>query len=131
VVGQPGQLFEVGQFKVAGELPILTAASHLAQFLRDTPLPWERMAPMPALVKKASHDAFVRAVPGQSYCVVLPQGGAVVLPLPAGKGVAYEAQLFNPRDGSWREKTMGNGGENVSFDAPDGQDWVLVIQRKR
>jgi hypothetical protein len=99
---------------------MLTGYGHMVDFF--TGLEWWRMEPRNDLVNLPN---LCLAEPGRLYVVYLPEGGAVsLLVIPAG----YQAEWVNPRSG---ERTAvdppGVGQAVFSAQAPDGDDWVLLV----
>lgn len=90
-----------------------------------TALPFWRMQPFEGVAGEA---AVALAEPGKVYVVYLPQGGKVTVELSGVKG-PLTAQWFNPRNGRAGEPLSVPAGQPGSFQAPDGQDWVLQLRQ--
>jgi hypothetical protein len=71
---------------------------------------------------------YVFAQEGEAYLVYLPSGRSFRLDL-TGTSNRFEAVWFNPGDGSMQSIDLIQGGEEVNFVAPDGNDWVLILRR--
>jgi len=98
------------------------ALSNLARFIRS--LPFWRMTPHPELAS----TKFCLAELGRTYAVYAPQGGRVYLDLTKIEG-KFKARWFNPRTGEWVDGGFISAGSVEEFTAPDGNDWVLLVQR--
>lgn len=96
--------------------------SHLAAFVHPLPL-WE-MQPDDARVQ--SGHAFAMASTNR-LAAYLPQGGTVALDLTRLTG-ALQGSWFNPRDGGFGESFGLDGGRTHELQAPDGNDWALLVQ---
>jgi hypothetical protein len=96
---------------------------YLAAFMKHLK-PWE-MPPDDGLVQ--SGRAFAIASPTQ-LAAYLPGGGGVTLGLAKIEG-DLTARWYNPRDGTFREPFSVRGGGGVELNAPDANDWALVIRR--
>ena len=94
---------------------------YLATFIKHIKF-WE-MQPTDSLVNTGK--AFTIASKNEivSY---LPDGGKIVLDLASVKGV-LSAQWFNTRNGVFDKEFQVNGGELIGFNAPDDNDWALLI----
>ena len=88
-----------------------------------TGLPFWRMQPL-ASVKS---DVVVLAEPGRTYVAYFPHGSAGTMDFGDVQG-PLAARWFNPHSGAFGEPkdvTLTNGRQ--SFDAPDTNDWVLLV----
>ncbi|MBW2525619.1 MAG: DUF4038 domain-containing protein [Deltaproteobacteria bacterium] len=94
---------------------------HLATFWQSTR--WWRLSP-PSATEAVD---LVRA-PGEEYVAYLPTGGTRAIWISAGN---YRASWFNPRSGETEgaPTAVSSAGEELSFTAPDSQDWVLHVVR--
>lgn len=114
-----------GDFRGSRRADLHRQIGHLAAFMKPLK-PWE-MQPDDALVK-ASH-AFASASTNE-LAAYLPSGGSVTLDLTRLSGQLI-ARWFNPRDGQFAEQFQAAGGGKREFQAPDGADWVLLLQNGR
>jgi hypothetical protein len=130
LVDDPPRLYEAKFHSLPGQPPTLGYIRHFSRFMAGTPLQWERMAPLRTLVKQSDRDVYLRALPGEDYLAVFPFGGTAAIQLSSGSRDRYTARFFNPRDGSWQAPIEIAGGA-PDFSAPTGEDWILVIRRKR
>ena len=73
-----------------------------------------------------SGEGYVFTEVGETYLVYLPGGGLIALDISAVAN-KFDASWFNPRDGSVIEIGRVFGGGVESFDAPDINDWVLLL----
>ncbi len=88
-----------------------------------TGLPFWRMQPMPGV-----SEGGALAEAGKVYVAYLPQGGTATLNL-SGVAGAFEGRWFNPRTGEVVKTFSVTGGEVRRFEAPDGNDWVLLVKQ--
>lgn len=72
-------------------------------------------------------NVHVLANPGWYYVVYFPEGGEVKLDLLEATG-KLQAIWFNPRTGTFSNTFQFTGGTQRVFQAPDTQDWVLLIR---
>lgn len=127
MTGDPPRLYEMVFRQLEGDVPpTLLALRRMSEFLAQAGLEMERMAPYPGLVPD-NEDVYVLAYPGHTYLAVLPFGGMATIRL--RERVEYEAQFFNPRDGSYQAKMAVKGGVQ-QFTAPTPEDWVLLLRKK-
>jgi hypothetical protein len=82
-------------------------------------LPYWRMNPRP-------EPPLCLAAECEVYVVYLPHGGSCKLDLP-GAGQGFDASWFNPREGKPHGSAKPVGG--AVFEAPDAEDWVLLVGR--
>jgi hypothetical protein len=116
-------------WREALELPGGGQMTHVVDLF--TSLPWTQLRPAPELLAEQPGGAdpakFIAAAwaPDATTAVLyLPVGGVVQLAkgkLPEG----LKGTWFDPRTG---KRTAAEG--TLRFEAPDGQDWVLVLARK-
>jgi hypothetical protein len=121
-----GANFEMHTFPITSYLDFeshLTDMSTARTFLEQIPF-WE-MRPMNELL--ISGSGYVFAESGQIYTVYLPSGGHIALDLSEITNY-FEAQWFNPRTGSYEAIGLHAGGGVKTFFAPNGNDWVLLVQ---
>ncbi|MDQ3699860.1 MAG: DUF4038 domain-containing protein [Chloroflexota bacterium] len=97
-------------------------------------LPWWTLQPDRSLLRQppeATDDilAFVpaaRSEDGRLAVLYLPRGGAVTLDT-SSLAPGRQATWINPRDGT-RVAGPALGAGSIRLDAPDGDDWLLVLQ---
>lgn len=65
---------------------------------------------------------------GGSILIYLPEGGSGDINLSAIDGV-FEESWFNPRNGEIIQIEAVQGGQQLSFTAPDTNDWVLLLEK--
>jgi hypothetical protein len=67
---------------------------------------------------------------GSEYACYLPAGGAIELDLSHTNGT-FSVVWYDPRNGELhlRDQSSVDGGTTVKVDAPNEQDWILLIQR--
>lgn len=89
-------------------------------------LPWSKLLPAPEALESQPGASDPRR-----FVAVARGGGALVAYLPVGGSVRLKADAvnefgrsrwYNPRDGQWRGAQSG-----ATFQAPDSEDWVLVL----
>lgn len=85
---------------------------------------FERMDPADALA--LSGNAYVLAEGGTAYVLYLYDGGTARVDL---RGVSgnFEARWYDPRAGAFQPAGTTTGGQERSFTAPAGGDWVLYL----
>lgn len=88
-------------------------------------LPFWRMRPF----EEVSGDAVVLAEKGKAYVAFFPHGGELALDL-GGTG-KMEVKWFNPRTGKFIKPSVIQGGMVQKFNAPDGNDWTLLLTAAR
>lgn len=88
-----------------------------------TALPFWRMQPFTGV----TGDAVALAEAGKVYVVYLPHGGSVQMDLTQAQGASV-ARWYNPRRGKFREGVRLMGGSKPTFDAPDADDWALLVE---
>jgi hypothetical protein len=87
-------------------------------------LPFWRMAPMPVIMQG---EGLCLAYPGEVYVAYLPHGGPIGLDLPSPER-EFTARWFDPRAGQFHGSR--NPVRQQEFHAPDGEDWVLLLERQ-
>lgn len=87
-------------------------------------LPFSKMQPFGGV----KGEAVALAEPGRTYVVYLPQGGKATVDLSGARG-PLSARWFNPRDEKWGALFGAAGGGQVGFQAPNTQDWALLLCR--
>jgi hypothetical protein len=85
--------------------------------------PWE-MVPSDARVMSGTAYAIASRTEFAAY---LPRGGSVSLDL-SGMRRLLQARWYNPLDGRFGKPIAVQGGGVVEFDAPDTNDWALLIR---
>ena len=85
-------------------------------------VPWTRLEPRQDLVDRG----LCLASPGESYLVHLENGGSVALDLSASTA-RYQVSWHSPGDGSQIDQPAVDGGNTITFIAPDNGDWVLRL----
>jgi hypothetical protein len=116
------------------DLPGATSLKHLYSFF--TSLAWEKLVPdtTSRLVQSgagqyASNDYVTTALASDSSFAVsyLPSKRSITVHLSHLKGRRKKATWFNPRTG--QSSHIGNyASERATFNSPDSQDWLLVIE---
>ncbi|HEX9943870.1 MAG TPA: DUF5060 domain-containing protein [Thermoanaerobaculia bacterium] len=86
---------------------------------------FERMEPADALA--LSGNAYVLAESGRAYVAYLYDGGTVRLDLRGVSGT-FDARWYDPRAGGFLSAGSVAGGQERSFTAPAGGDWVLYLR---
>ena len=83
------------------------------------------------LVRENPDRTWCLAQPGQTYLVYASEGGNIALDLSGTTG-QYLARWFDPRSGELTQAEPGliTAGGQVSFGAPDAQDWALWLARE-
>jgi hypothetical protein len=95
---------------------------YVARFAKQVKF-WE-MQPNDAMVK--SGTAFVMASASE-VIGYLPSGGSIKLDLTGMPG-ELKARWYDPLDGTIGEAITVDGGVEVQLQAPDGNDWALLIR---
>jgi len=122
-----GANFELHTFPVSTYTdfgPHLADMTRARQFIEQ--LPFWQIQPGNALLSSGS--AYILAQAGEVYTAYLPNGGQIELDL-TGISNYFEAEWFNPRDGSRSSLGIVQGGSNHGFSAPSGDDWVLLLTK--
>lgn len=104
--------------------------AHIAlEFFRQQKIPIERLFTRDRLT--SAEDDYVLCEEGRTYLVYKPSGGLVQLDLPEGN---FTAGWFNPRTGEGTKALLSQskvrGPVEASFNAPDNEDWLLVVRRQ-
>jgi len=89
------------------------------------PLPFWRMEPFEGV---RGEMAVALAEPGSLYVVYLPRGGKLEIDLSQASG-PFDARWFNPRSGVPGEAFAVPGGEVRTLEAPDENDWALIMRK--
>lgn len=92
---------------------------------------WWRLVPDPDLLREQPGNDEPSRFIGAAAC---DDGSAAVLYLPQGGTVSVDAgRLGGDAAGTWFDPRTGEttaaNGEGGQYDAPDGQDWVLVLRK--
>lgn len=95
---------------------------HMVDFF--TSFEWWKTNPHDELVNKGD---YCLADPGKTYAVYLPHAGRVSVQLPAGR---YRAFWFSGMTGEKIDLPDAEGPNWTSPDAPDQNDWALLLQAK-
>ncbi len=65
---------------------------------------------------------------GDAFLVYFPVGGSVSLNLP--EELDYRDSWFDPRTGRMERVSQIVEGKKTRFEAPDKEDWVLILQKR-
>ncbi|HWF67557.1 MAG TPA: DUF4038 domain-containing protein [Acidobacteriaceae bacterium] len=95
---------------------------HMVDFM--TSFEWWKTNPHDELVDKGN---YCLAEPGKVYAVYLPKAGNVTVHLQPGR---YQAHWFSALSGETILLPEVNGPVWTSSDAPDRNDWALLLQAK-
>ena len=97
---------------------------HLSQFVAQTD--YAHLSPSDSLV--VSGEGFLLYNQSDEYIVYAPSGGSLTIDLSdAGAGSMLTSRWYDLRNGVFGPKSLIRGGANVTFTAPDNQDWALSI----
>jgi hypothetical protein len=96
---------------------------HMVDFF--TSFEWWKTDPHDELV---NNGAYCLAKPGEIYAIYLPKGGTVTLKLEPG---TYNASWFSALSGEKITLPAVEGPSWSSPEAPDQNDWALLLKRKR
>lgn len=96
--------------------------AHIVDFF--TSFEWWKTEPHDELV---DHGAYCLAKPGELYAVYLPKGGEVTIRLDPG---SYDATWFSTLSDEKLSLPTANGPLWISPEAPDHNDWALLLQKK-
>jgi hypothetical protein len=101
------------------------AASQLA-LLYDffTALPYWRMEPRQSLVRG---NGICLAIPSEAYVVYAPSGGRIEVDLSSAKP-AMKARWYHAGEGKFRDAGAVTAGGWQQFEAPDKEDWALLVR---
>jgi hypothetical protein len=105
------------------EMTMLKGYAMMREFFER--IEWWKLEPRPDFISEGS--GLCLAEPGKRYVVYLPKGGSTAVKLTSG---SYDGKWFNPRTGGFTRLPTANGGEWKSPMAPDGEDWVLLIEKR-
>jgi hypothetical protein len=104
-------------------MTMLKGFAHMIHFF--TRSEWWKTEPHDELVNNGS---FCLAEPGSLYVVYLPHGGIVTARLEPGR---YDVKWFNPRNGEYSGAPDAEGPSWTSAEAPDEEDWVILLARSQ
>ena len=96
---------------------------HIVDFF--TSFEWWKTDPHDELVDNGN---YCLAEPGRTYAVYLPRSGKVKVQLEPGR---YSVFWFGPTTGEKIELPEAAGPTWLSPEAPDRNDWALLITRKK
>jgi hypothetical protein len=96
---------------------------HMVDFF--TSFEWWKTDPHDELV---DNGAYCVAKPGEIYAVYLPKGGKVTVKLDPG---VYSALWFSALSGEKIELPLAQGPSWTSPEAPDRNDWALLLRKKK
>ena len=96
---------------------------HMVDFF--TSFEWWKTDPHDELVNKG---VYCLAKPGEIYAVYLPKGGKATVKLEPG---IYSAAWFSALSGETIALSAAQGPIWNSSEAPDQNDWALLLQRKK
>jgi hypothetical protein len=102
-------------------------------FFRREKIPFHEMTNANGLVGNTTNDnsRYCLAKPGELYLVYLPDGGTCEIDLAMEKG-EFSVHWFNPRTGGALIPAGKTAGGNVAqLTAPDPNDWLAVVIKKR
>jgi hypothetical protein len=108
---------EPGPGKAAAQL------KHIRSFFES--LPFNELAPHDELTSAG----FCLAKPPEHCVFYFPRGGKAEVRLKEGEAGTWTARWYDPRTGQWQAGPAMKGGVS-SAAAPDGRDWVLLVQRR-
>lgn len=96
---------------------------HMVDFF--TSFEWWKTDPHDELV---ANGAYCLAKPGEIYVVYLPSGGKVTIKLEPG---TYRAVWFSALSGERISLPPAEGPSWTSPEAPDRNDWALLLEKER
>jgi len=100
---------------------------HMVDFI--TSFEWWKTEPHDELVKGSPSSAYCLARPSEIYAVYLPNGGKAMLSLEPG---TYHASWMSALSGDKSDLSDVDGVSAwTSPEAPDHNDWALLLQRKK
>lgn len=105
------------------EMVLLKFQQHLTDFW--TAIEWWKLDPFTGA---GPADVPCLGLVGEIYVFYLEHGRAIPIQLPAG---TYAARWYDPRTGLYVEAGAVRGANWASPAAPDGQDWILLLQRQK
>jgi hypothetical protein len=114
-----------GDFSGSRRKTMRRQLSYLAAFTSQAR--FSEMEPRDALVKAG--EAFAMASPSE-LIAYLPKGGTVTLDLTGLQG-RLEARWFDPRNGTWGESFVVEGGGSRELTSPGGDDWAFRLRTSR
>jgi hypothetical protein len=85
------------------------------------------MMPLPSALIKPDRSVYCLGEEGREYVIYFAAGGSTGISLPEG---TYVYRWFDPREGIFSAEESCEGDVHT-FDAPDEEDWTLLIQRSR
>lgn len=103
-------------------MTMLVGYSHMVDFF--TSFEWWKTDPHDELV---NNGAWCLAEPGRSYAIYLPHGGNVTVNLAPG---VYQAEWFSALAGDIVPIGEVQGGAWKSLDAPDKNDWAILLRAR-
>jgi len=108
-----------------GDPAIYNYMENLSLFIKDGAVSFWRMIPMPDLLINPDRSVYCLGEEGVEYVIYFAAGGSTEISFPES---CYEYLWFDPRDGVFLNEGSCKGGVN-KFDAPDKEDWVLLVRR--
>jgi len=118
-----------GDFKGTRRVSLRQQLGYLASFTKQVRF-WE-MQPDDAFIvgnERRAVPAFALASASE-VVVYLPNGGSATLDLSSMKGT-LSARWFNPREGSFGKRFKVEGEGQREFQAPEQNDWALLLRRR-
>lgn len=104
-------------------MTMLLGYGHMVDFF--TSFEWWKTEPHDELVNSG---LYCLAMPGEIYAIYLPKGGKATVKLEPG---AYQATFVSALSGEKILLPVAQGTPWTSPEAPDRNDWALLLQRKR
>jgi hypothetical protein len=99
---------------------MLLGYGHMVDFF--TSFEWWKTSPHDELVNRGN---YCLADPGKTYVIYLPHGGKATIKLQPGH---YRASWFSALSGETIDQPEVSGSEWTSPEAPDSNDWALLIR---
>jgi len=96
---------------------------HAVLFIRNAVLNFGNLSPHDELITSGS-SVILSADPGKEYVAYLAQGGSVSINISPG---TYLSTWYDPRNGSFTEEVVVEGGSSLSFTPPGAGDWTLHV----
>jgi len=96
---------------------------HAALFFRNAVRNFGGLSPHNELIT-SGNSLLLSAIPGEEYVAYLAEGGSVSINIASG---TYTSFWYDPRNGSFSEDKVFEGGANISFTPPGSGDWALHI----
>lgn len=110
------------------DYPGAMGMSYMAKFMNR--INWWEFEPHPELMKEYA-EGYCFAVPGRELVAYLRWGGSVRIDLSIfSSSDRCEYIWYDPKTGTDNHPGNVNGGGDVTFRAPDDEDWVLHIVKK-